>query len=175
MEALFLKQPPQVHIMTAVVGMKFAFITFIIGTISCHGSCAFWFDLHVQNGGNKSVGNGGKTRVGNGGKEWREEEETLKIMAGRKVPIIFTVPLPLPPSPPAGPCRSRSSVCMARKHCLFTTSRLVNDVQNLYLYWWDKQGRPRCVGSGVFWMMVWSGCCWFSLRWRRRWNDMTLS
>lgn len=26
MEALFLKQPPQVHIMTAVVGMKFAFI-----------------------------------------------------------------------------------------------------------------------------------------------------
>ena len=110
MEALFLKQPPQVHIMTAVVGMKFAFITFIIGTISCHGSCAFWFDLHVQNGGNKSVGNGGKTRVGNGGKEWREEEETLKIMAGRKDPIIFTVPLPLPPSPPAGPCRSRSSV-----------------------------------------------------------------
>lgn len=106
MEALFLKQPPQVHIMTAVVGMKFAFITFIIGTISCHGSCAFWFDLHVQNGGNKSVGNGGKTRVGNGGKGWREEEETLKIMAGRKDPIIFTVPLPLhlaPPSLPAGP------------------------------------------------------------------------
>ena len=74
--------------------------------ISCHGSCAFWFDLHVQNGGNKSVGNGGKTRVGNGGKGWREEEETLKIMAGRKDPIIFTVPLPLhlaPPSLPAGP------------------------------------------------------------------------
>lgn len=146
--------------------------------ISCHGSCAFWFDLHVQNGGNKSVGNGGKTRVGNGGKEWREEEETLKIMAGRKDPIIFTVhsaaaaatlaaggPLPL----------ALVSMPMARKHCLFTTSRLVNDVQNLYLYWWDKQGRPRCVGSGVFWMMVWSGCCWISLRWRRRWNDMTLS
>lgn len=86
MEALFLKQPPQVHIMTAVVGMKFAFIIIHHRNyhISCHGSCAFWFDLHVQNGGNKSVGNGGKTRVGNGGKEWREEEETLKIMAGRK-------------------------------------------------------------------------------------------
>jgi hypothetical protein len=93
MEALFLKQPPQVHIMTAVVGMKFAFIIIHHRNyhISCHGSCTFWFDLHVQNGGNKSVGNGGKTRVGNGGKEWREEEETLKIMAGRKDPIIFTV------------------------------------------------------------------------------------